>query len=533
MSKRSIVFAIIFGLVLLVSLPFIGVSQENPKSGGEIVLGLSQTLPGLNPLQEGGSYARYAYRQIFDPLVMLHPENREPVPYLAKSWEYSENGEEITFNLHSGVKFHNGAELTSEDVEFSLKWMMNPENPTDRKADVEWINDVKIIDKYTFKIVIKEEMAPYAPAIPTLATTLISIVPKNFGGLSQEEFNRNPIGSGPFKLEKWVQEDRLILSKNEDYWLKKPHLDKVIIRPIPELSTMMLELEKGGVDVTDRITNQQIEKFRKDKDVEVQQENAENFFWFGFNMQRSPFNNLKFREAVYMSINMDSTHQALKGNTSIRAYGIIPPTIFANDREFIKNHFAYEENDEKAKKYFEELEQQGVIGSNFSFKVYAPPDPVRIRFAEALVTNLKQNNIRAEVQSLEWGSYLDLLYRSEDNPDGEYGMYIVGWPGFPDPYYLLQRLFHSKNTAPGSPNFSLYKNQAVDLLIEAGNNTVDRDLRESYYKAAQRLIMADLPVIPAYHNLTTHGVRKRVHEKRVHTNYALVTPYRNVWVESK
>ena len=112
-------------------------------------------------------------------------------------------------------------------------------------------------------------------------------------------------------------------------------------------------------------------------------------------------------------------------------------------------------------------------------------------------------------------------------------MYIVGWPGFPDPYYLLQRLFHSKNTAPGSPNFSLYKNQAVDLLIEAGNNTVDRDLRESYYKAAQRLIMADLPVIPAYHNLTTHGVRKRVHEKRVHTNYALVTPYRNVWVESK
>ena len=527
-------FKTLSAIVVLVALLSIGgtigwAEQEQPQYGGTIVLQESQDFVGLNPLQETDYYSRGGMRQIFDSLLELSPETRLPAALLAEKWEFNKDGSEITFYLHHGVKFHNGQELTSEDVKFSIEWILAPNHATKRKPDLDWIDHVQVIDEYTFKIVVKPESVPNAAALTTLATLRISVVPKDFAGMTLEAFNEHPIGSGPFEFKEWVRGDHLTLVKNTDYWLKEPYLDQVIFRAIPKLATAMLELEKGGVDITDNVLSDYIPQYKEREDIVIQQVPAEDFYWIGFNVIRAPFNNITFRKAVSMSIDMDGAQQVIKGNASVRAYGIVSPTVWGNDREYLKNNVALKKDDEKAKQLFQELKDAGVIPPDFSPIVYTPPDPVRIKLGEILVTNLQQNGINAELRTLEWATYVGLLYGEERN----YNIYVIGYPGFPEPSYLLEHLFASKNAEPGFTNWCYYKNPAVDLLLDTAARTLDHNLRESYYVAAQRLILEDYVVIPAYHNLVTRGVRARVHDYHAFTDYALVSPYNNVWVEPR
>ena len=157
-----------------------------------------------------------------------------------------------------------------------------------------------------------------------------------------------------------------------------------------------------------------------------------------------------------------------------------------------------------------------------------------IQILTVVATSLIENGVEAEVQPLEWGPYLDLLYRSEEKPEGEYDMYVIGWSGSPDPNAFLYYLFTSENATVGSANnFSFYMNERVDTLIKYAGTTLDPDIREPEYVAAQRIIFKDIVHIPLYHYIETRGVRARVHGYKVDptASMPIVDPFTNVWVE--
>jgi peptide/nickel transport system substrate-binding protein len=525
---------VVFGLFVVAqtSVP------ETPGAtvGGTLTIGVSQTFKDLDPRVSNSAYDAYVYLEVFDDLIGLDPDTLKPIPHIAKAWEVAEDGSSGTFYLNEGIKFHNGEDLTAEDVAYTFNWVIDPANGSPNASEYEWIQEVVVIDDYTVKFINKPEWTPFCPG---MVSESASIVPMDTcEEMGPEAFNLAPIGSGPYKFVEWKAGDRITLERNEDYWLVKPNLDKVIYRPIPNLATMMLELEAGGVDIVDNMPAQDVQRFRDMEGIEVQQVASLSYFYIAFNCSHAPSSDVRFRKATYMSVNMDAAiFSIFQGLTGVRAYGCTPPALWGGDREYLADSIALKEDDAAAKALFEELKTEGVIPEGFKTTIYCPLDPRRTQLATILATNLTENGIKAEVQPLDWGPLLDLLYRSEADPLGEdYEIFLMGWSGGPDPHDFIYYLLTTENAVIGTANnFSWYSNPEADALIRQADTYpgCDQAAREALYVEAQRKIFSEYPHIPGYHYIETRGVSTRVHDFQISplSWIQLCSPSNNVWVD--
>ncbi len=511
---------------------------ETPDAhvGGTVTVGVSQTFIDMDPRVGNSVYDAYIMDAVFDDLVGLDPETLAPIPYIAKSWEVTEDGSSTTFYLNEGIKFHNGEDLTAEDVAYTFNWIIDPANGSPNASEYEWMLEAVVIDDYTVTIFNKPDWTPYCPGIVSESA---AIVPKDTcEEMGPEAFNLNPVGSGPYKFVEWVTSDHITLERNEDYWLVYPNLDKIIFRPIPNLATMMLELEAGGIDIVDNIPAQDVPRFQADPNVVVQQLPSLSYFHIGFNHSHLPSSDIRFRKACGMSINMDAAiFSIFQGLTGVRAYGVTPAALWANDREYLEAN-AIKEDDEEAVRLFNELKAEGIIPEDFETTIYCPLDPRRVQLSTILATNLQENGINAQVQPLDWGPLLDLLYRSEADPLGEdFEIYVMGWSGGPDPDNFIYYLFTTENAVVGTANnFSWYSNPEVDRLVKEAATCpgCDQATREALYVEAQRIaFVEDYADMTGYHYIETHAVRVRVHDYQINAlgDIEFCSPSNNVWVD--
>jgi len=537
LTKRMLVC--LTGLLLLIGVVSIADTAipETPGAnvGGTLTIGVSQSFKDLDPRIWTSTYDFYVIGEIFDDLITLDPDGLMPRPYVAKSWEVSEDGTELTFYLNEGIKFHNGEDLTAEDVAFTFNWIADPANGAPRGSDLIWLDEVVVIDDYICKFVTKPEYAPYAPGLVVI--TEHGIVPKDTVlEMGDKAFNLNPIGSGPYKFVEWRTGDRIVLERNEDYWLVYPNLDRIIYRPIQELSVMMLELEAGGIDITDNMPAQDVPRFQENPDVEVAQCPGVSYFYLFFNLSHMPSNDIRYRKAVYLSVDMDAAVDSIfKGLTGIRAYGCTSPALWSNDVEYLRDNISLKEDDEEAKRLFAELRDAGIIPKDYTTTIYTPLDPRRRQLATIIATNLQENGLNAEVQPLDWGPLLELVQRSEGDPSAaNLDQCVIGTRGSSDPHRSLSFFFTPLHAqVEGADNMAFYIDLEVAELVEKGDTTLDQAERERAYIEAQRIAFGDYVHIPAYHYIVTNGVRKEVHGYIPDPlgNTYICDPFHNVWVE--
>jgi len=500
------------------------------KMGGTLTIACRQTLSHLNPMLGKGIYGYYATNSIFDSLITVNPETLEPAPFVAKSWAISEDAKEFTFYLNEGISFTNGESLTADDVKFTIDWTLDPDNASPQASNFKWVDRVEAVDDYTVKIYSKD---PFPAGLTSL---VVRIVPHDtFEEIGAEDFDSNPVGSGPFMLEEWVKGSQVVLVRNSDYWLKTPNLDKVVIRVIPETTTAELELEQGGVDITDTLLPQDIEHFESLEHINVEMRTGLNTQFLGFSSQLVPYSNLEFRKAVIQSFDMDEAVKAIfPHGGATRAYGMVPPPLWANDEPWLMANSALSEDDDAAEATFARLKRDGVIPADFKAVVYSPPDPNRRKMATIIATNLQQNGLDVEVSQLEFGAYLELLFA------GECGMFLIGWVGVStslDPYEFLSFMFRGSDSACTSSGYNLtcYENDVVDLLLGVANTNPDFNLRETMYVAVQRIAVGqDYAMLPAYHEALIRGVNKRVQDYFASSTemipFQLCSPFNNVWL---
>jgi len=532
---------VVLSLVVLV-FGLLAVAQtsvpETPGAhvGGTVMVGVSQTFIDMDPRISNSAYDSYIIDSVFDELIALDQETLAPIPYIAKSWEVAEDGSSTTFYLNEEIKFHNGEDLTAEDVAYTFNWIIDPANGSPNATEFEWMQEAVVIDDYTVKIANKPEWTPYCPG---LVSESFAIVPKDTcEEMGPDAFNLEPVGSGPYKFVEWMTGDHITLERNENWWLAYPNLDKIVFRPIPNLATMMLELEAGGVDIVDNMPAQDVPRFQADPNVVVQQVPSLSYFHVGFNHSHLPSSDVRFRKAVGMSIDLDAAiFSIFQGLTGIRAYGVTPAALWANDREYLQAN-ALEEDDEEAKRLFQELKEEGIIPEDFETTIYCPLDPRRVQLSTILATNLQENGITAHVQPLDWGPLLDLLYRSEADPLGEdFEIYVMGWIGSPDPDSFIYYLFTTENATIGNANnFSWYSNPEVDRLVKEAATTsgCDQATREALYIEAQRIaFIEDYCDLTGYHYIETQGVRARVHDYHLNAlgEVEFCSPSNNAWVD--
>jgi len=531
---------LLIGLVVaLVAFGVAGLAETNvPETpgatlGGTLTLGVGQVFKDLDPRISNSAYDSYVINEVFDRLVDFHPDTKEIVPFVAKSWEIL--SDTVTrFYINEGILFHNGEPLTAEDVAFTFNWIADEANNSPNMTELVWMEEAVVVEEYVLDIVTKDEYAPYAPGF---ASETRAIVPMDYVlEVGDEAFNVAPIGSGPYKFVEWRTGDRVILERNEDYWLVYPNLEQVVYRPIPELSVMMAELEAGGIDISDTMPATDVPRFRGMDDIEVMQAPGMFYFYVFFNLQHAPSNDIRWRKAVYMSVNYDAAVFSIFQNlTGLRMYGCVPEGLWANDTEYLRDTVALQENDAEAKRLFQELKDEGIIPANYKTKVYCPMDPRRRQLATIMATNLIENGIDAEVVPMDWATYLPLCYRSESDPTAaDLDQGIIGWSGGYDPHDFVYYMFHSDNCTVGSAdNLCWLQDDEVDAWIFDADTTLDQATREELYVKAQRKAFELYTNIPGYNYIQTNGVNTRVHGFIVDPlgSYLLCDPYHNVWVD--
>jgi len=538
--KNALVFA---GIALLAISGLVVAETSVPETpdarvGGTLTVGISESFAHLDAFNSHTMYDNQVVEQIYDRLWELNPDTLKAEPFIAKAWDVSDDGSEVTFYLNEGIKFHNGEDLTAEDVAFSLNRLADTSNGYSKTAEISWMQEAVVVDEYTCKLVLKPEYTPYCPMFSRAGITLI--VPKDtFLEVGEEAFNRNPVGSGPYKFVEWAEGSHITLERNEDYWLVYPNLDRIVFRNIPETSVMMLELESGGIDISDTVTAQDLDRLDAMDHIDVQRKPGLTIFYLGFNMSHEPSSDIRFRKAVYMSTDFDgAVFSILRGVTGVRAYGGVPAASWGNDVDYLRDNIALQEDDAEAQRLFDELKAEGVIPEGFKTTIYCPTDPRRTQLATIVATNLKELGINAEVQPLDFGTLTDIIIREgDDDPEGsDFEMYLYGLGGEPDPNSFLYQMLSCETLATlGANNYSCYCNPvASDLLNKAANVPgCDQDVREALYVEAQRMIYADYPHIPAYHYLSIQGVSTRVggYELSSTAQMTFCSPHRNVWVE--
>lgn len=403
--------------------------------------------------------------------LLVWDDNLEIVPVVAESIENPDD-QTYVFNLHQGVMFHDGVELTAADVKFTYDKLRDPEFGA---ANIGFYRDIVSIetpDDYTVVMTLEQPNAPF------LYYLSVGIVPQHYvEEVGDDVFAQNPIGAGPFRFVEWRTGEHIRLEAFDDYFEGRPNIDEVLVRPIPDTITRTVELEIGGLHVVDEIDALDVARFEDDPDIEVMRSFDTGFDYIGLHNQVPPFDDVRVRQAIAHLVPREDIVESLLFGIGQPAYTPIIPQSWAHE----PNVERFEYNVERAR----ELLAEAGYEDGFDMVLDISDNPLRRQVAEVMQQELAQVGITATIRDREWGAfYQDVL-------DGNVASFVLGWRAQTDPDRGLYRQFHSRNWIPQGANRQMYANERVDELLDQARTTTDFDLRQELYSEAQKIIVEE------------------------------------------
>jgi len=425
---------------------------------------------------------------IYDGLVRYTDGKLEVEPALAKSWDISSDGTVYTFNLRSGIKFHDGSDFNADAVKFNFDRMLNKDHPYHNTGPFPLsfffsaIKSVDVVNANTVKFTLNE---PYAPFLSNLAYPTGLIVSPAGVKKHGKDFGRNPSGTGPFKFNEWKSNERVVVDKNSGYWDGKAGTDAVVFRPITDANTRVAEMLSGGIDMMVEVPPASLSKFGGSKFSVVEQ--AGPHVWFLIlNAKEGPFANKKVRQAANYAINKQAiVNDVLEGTAAIAA-GPTPPA-FAWAYNNSLQPYPYDPAKAKAL-----IKEAGVEGAKLTFYVTEGGsgmlDPVAM--GTAIQADLKAVGFDVEIKTFEWNSFL-----GEVNPglEGKADMAEMAWmTNDPDTLPFLALRTESWPDKGGF-NSGYYSNPKVDDLLNKARSSTDQAERAKLYQEMQEIVQEDAP----------------------------------------
>jgi peptide/nickel transport system substrate-binding protein len=412
--------------------------------------------------------------QVFETLV-VH-QGSEVVPRLAESWEVGKDGTSVTFKLREGVTFHDGSELDAEDVKFSFD-QARDEEVGDWASTFSAVTSVEATDDLT---VVVTTDRPHAPLLASMAFPVLSIIPSDYGGKSQEEFFKAPVGTGPFTWAKLSKDGGLRLEKNDDYWQEGlPYLDSITYRVAPEANSRVLQLKAGeGQMILNGVDREVRAALQGDPTFEVASYPSTEVTYIAFNHNVKPFDDVHVRRAIIHATNRQGYLEAFEDPGAPVAGSFMPNT----DPAYIEiEPYAYDVELAKA-----ELAQSSVPdGFTVQFKV---PD-YDAELAEAVQQDLAKIGITVEIVVREEDTYYDELYELE------YEMGTIAWVSdYLDPDQPMQYMINPDGGIDAM--FTSYDNPELVELIERAAVELDAETRNELYATVQRQAHEDAYLLP-------------------------------------
>ena len=483
MKKRLLI--VVFGLILFMT----GCgNKEADLSTFRVAVSADGT--SLDPIDYNDVFSENILKQIFDTLLDKAP-NGDLVNGLAESLERPDN-KTLVIKIREGVKFSNGDPLTVEDVIFSLNRVAECDQFGYIFKNIDTDN-LRKIDDTTLEIKLKE---PDATILEALAHPASSIISQKDLEEKGENFRENPIGTGPFVLDKWTKLDSVTFKRNENYWGDKPSIENLVFKVIPEASQRIIELESGGVDMAFQIAPNDIKKVEENPDLKLDRKLDNSVHFVSFNTVKPPFDNINARLAMTKAIDMDTIFKTVYQGVGKRATSNVNPNFKYSIADSIE---PTKVDKEEAKRLFAEAG----MTEGTTIKIYVNDNQQRNDVAQMMKEQLTEYGINLEIVKLEWGALVEALKNKEDD------MFIMSWTPAEDTHYEFYQPFHSDGKGNG-PNFNDFGNAAIDVLIDAGAREFDDAKRGAIYKEAQELVNKELPWMYICYGETVVGMKKNV-----------------------
>ena len=484
-KKVSILLVFCLMLSLLAGCGQTNVQPDAVKKDS-IIIGLEDNAQSLDPQYCGDAFGFAVMINIFDPLFRAD-KNGEVYPVLVKDWNKSEDGKVYTFNLKEGVKFHNGDELKAEDVKYTFERGMESPYSTDLFA---CIDSVKVISDYSVEVTLKY---PYDAFMSILYQPFACIVSKKIVE-SSESFDKNPIGTGPYKLVEWKGAESIILAAFEDYHLGEASIKDVEFRIILDKSTGVIALEKGEIDAYVNIASTDRQAVIDNEAFSFYEAPSYFCFYLELNNQVEPYNDIRVRKAIAYAIDKEAIIESAQDGIAEEAHHPVPKGMVG----YTDQVKSYPRDLEKAKALLTEA------GYPDGFDMTLLGIETYTKTIQVLQSNLGEIGINVDIQILELGTYMDEIFAPEcASFVVEYGIF------YPDADPILYRGYHSDFFGPLG-NFPRYSDAEVDALLEKAQVSTDKAEREALYLEILKKLNEDVPSIPLYFSTTNVACRKEL-----------------------
>ena len=469
---------------------------------------VSSLIPNITSDQASRDVGSFMY----NGLVTLG-RDLEIKPELATSWAFSKDCLTLDFKLHEGVRWHDGAPFTAEDVVFTWAATMNPKTPSPYRSDYQDVERVEALDPLTVRVTYRR---PYAKA---LLSWSVSMLPRHLleryveeGKLKEAPQNWTaPVGTGPYRFKEMKSGEKVVVVANPDYFKGRPNISRIVYRIIPSQATIFLELKARGVDVAGLTALQyhrQTEYPAFQKAYTKFRYPGSGYTYLGFNLKDPRFADRRVRLAFAHAINKQELLDGVVLGLGRQATGPFRPGTWA-DNPAVKG-VPYDTK--KAMALLAEAgwttrNAEGLLvkdGKPFTFELLTNQgNDERKKIAEIVQASLRDLGIGVDIRILEWAALL-----KEHVKKRNFDAMILGWGTGSDPDQYV--VWHSSQTGPDELNHISFKNAEVDALLEAGRSSCVQADRTRFYHRLHEVLAEEQPLVFLYWRDVMPAVSSRI-----------------------
>jgi peptide/nickel transport system substrate-binding protein/oligopeptide transport system substrate-binding protein len=487
-------------------------TDGTPVAGGTYNYPLTANPVSIEPVNAQESEGIQVAHQVFQGLakyVMNDKGEMEAVPDIAEKWE-STDSQTWTFTLKKGVMYQApvSREVKAQDFVDAWTYVTDPANQSYVSyilAPVEGCDDggyqvdtkkgltgLKVVDDYTLEVKLRY---PFAEFPQTLGHTVAAAWPVDYAKeIGAKKFSQKPVGTGPYMVESWKNNQSITLVKNADYWDTSegagPYIDTINMPIIVSTQTVWLEFQKGSLDYS-VVPPGQVAAAENNPKVKSGEWTAKRWpnlglYFVGINMTDPDLGqNAELRQAISMSTDAQNVINIVNEGVSLPATGYVPVGIPGYQAQ--QNPYPFDPA--KAKTAVADL------GTVPGLQYWYNTDEGHQKIAEVLQAGWQEAGLDVKLSNFEWGTFLDKL--SKGNKDSGSQLFRMGWlADYPSMDNFLYPLFQSDQSRTGS--YTFYSNTQVDDLLQEARSTQDAQQRYDLYSQAEKLILTDMPAVPLY-----------------------------------
>jgi len=385
------------------------------------------------------------------------------------------------------VRFHSGKPLTSQDVKYTFDSLRDGSLVSPKASTFQLIRSMETPDELTIVFRLKE---PYAGFLWNLTNGGIGIVPNGSG----KDFQRNPIGSGPYRFISYSHEEELLLEANRDYFRGAPAANRLRFKVVPDATTRALELRKGSIDIGQNVlTPDFVKALEREPHLRVAAVHGTNYQYIGLNLKDPVFQDKRVRKAIAYAIPREEIIRYYWRGLVTPASSLLPPNHWAYEPDV--EHYSY--NPKKACQLLDEAGWKDPDGSGplprFKLTFKTSIEESSRQVAAIIQQSLKQAGIEVDLRSYEFGTFYSDIVR------GNFQMYSLRWIGGNNDPDLFERAFHSREVPPKGYNRGRYENPEVDQLLDYARQEPNQEKRRTAYSRVQKILAEDLPYISLWY----------------------------------